>query len=484
MAVSRAAPVTAVLSWPMALLALRALAAAILIVMLATSAHAQTDGEAADGQEMSDGLEAVLAVVNRDPYRSLEALTAIEKRGKADVAHALVEMLRFFPFLQEEIIVTLKKITGDDPGDSLTDWVLWSQQSDDVASFPDYDRFKGELYATIDPDFRLFLRPGVKHSIRLEDVTWGGVALDGIPALFNPTLIPAAKADYLTPEEPVFGIEINGDSRAYPLRIMDWHEMFNDVIGGVPVSLAYCTLCASGILFETEVEGYDQPFTFGSSGFLYYSNKLMYDRQTYTLWNQFTGEPAVGALVGTDIRLPVRPVAITAWGEWLERHPETRVLSLDTGYDREYEPGKPYGPYFESPDLMFPVTIEDTSRPPKSYVFALRLAGAEKAWPLEAFDGMPVIRDTVGGRNIVLFGEPESRTVRAYDAGEVAFDRVEAPADGDGLPRAIAADGTSWTVTEEALISPDGTRLDRLPGHIGYWFAFRQYYPDAPVYGG
>ena len=104
-------------------------------------------------------------------------------------------------------------------------------------------------------------------------------------------LIDAKDADYLLGTALVFGVSINGDTRAYPLRIMGWHEMFNEVIGGVPVALAYCTLCGSGILFETAVEGRARPFVFGSSGFLYRSNKLMFDRETNSLWNQFTGKP-------------------------------------------------------------------------------------------------------------------------------------------------------------------------------------------------
>ena len=124
-------------------------------------------------------------------------------------------------------------------------------------------------------------------------------------------MIGASDAEYLLDTDLVFGIEINGDARAYPLRIMGWHEMVNDVIGGVPVALAYCTLCGSGILFDTQLEGTDEPLVFGSSGLLYRSNKLMFDRKTNSLWNQFSGEPVVGPLVGSDIKLKVRPITLS-----------------------------------------------------------------------------------------------------------------------------------------------------------------------------
>ena len=146
-------------------------------------------------------------------------------------------------------------------------------------------QISGARFNRTDPGFNVFFYPDLKHDIRLEEIVWGGAPKDGIPALNNPELIAAHAAEYLSDEEPVFGIEINGDIRAYPYRFIDWHEMFNDVIGGVPITLAYCTLCRSGILFDARVAGYDQPFVFGSSGFLYRSNKLMCDQRSNSLWN-------------------------------------------------------------------------------------------------------------------------------------------------------------------------------------------------------
>ena len=194
----------------------------------------------------------------------------------------------------------------------------------------------------------------------------------------------------------MFGIEIAGDARAYPLRILDWHEMLNDVVGGVPVTLAYCTLCGSGILYDARVPGHDEPFVFGSSGFIYRSNKLMYDQATHSLWSQFTGRPVVGPLTGSGIELAVLPVTITSWRDWRARHPDTKVLSLDTGYERDYTPGQPYGDYFASAELMFPTLVPDERLAPKDYVFALRADGREQAWPLADFRGGRVINAAVG----------------------------------------------------------------------------------------
>jgi hypothetical protein len=264
-------------------------------------------------------------------------------------------------------------------------------------------------------------------------------------------------------------VEINGDARAYPLRIMGWHEMFNETIGGVPVALAYCTLCGAGILFETKVEGRDKPFVFGSSGFLYRSNKLMFDRETDSLWNQFTGRPVSGPLVNSNIELKIRPVTITSWQRWKEQHPDTKVLSLQTGHNREYGSGVVYQAYFASPDLMFPTLVRNEEQVKrKDYVFGIRDVAAAKAWPVTAFAAKPVINDAVGGRNVVLIGDAATRTVRAYDRKDHEFEKT-------GAPDRLAGPGGEWTLTEDALVGPGGESLARLPGHVSYWFAWDGY---------
>ena len=254
----------------------------------------------------------------------LGAIESLKTRGKPDVAAALIQLLRFSND-DGRLVMALEAVTGAKPGSEWHQWMLW-QEAHPVKPFKGFSGLKADLMSRIDPNFRLFLRQGIKHTIRLEEITWGGVVKDGIPALVNPELIAAKDATYLTDEELVFGVDIGGDVRAYPLRIMDWHEMFNDVIGDVPVALAYCTLCGSGILFETKLKDRDKHFVFGSSGFLYRSNKLMYDRETNSLWNQFTGKPVVGELTGSGIKLKLRPVSIQTWKAWRTRHPDDQCV--------------------------------------------------------------------------------------------------------------------------------------------------------------
>jgi hypothetical protein len=240
--------------------------------------------------------------------------------------------------------------------------------------------------------------------------------------------------------------------------------MFNEVIGGVPVALAYCTLCGSGILFETDVTGRDAPLVFGSSGLLYRSNKLMFDRDTHSLWNQFTGRPVSGRLVDSGIELIQRPVVITSWGNWWRENPTTRVLSETTGFNRNYGAGVVYKDYFASDDLMFPAQVDEAAHKQKDYVFGVRKYGGAKAWPLNAFADRKVINDGMLDTNLVLIGDAQTRTVRAFERGNLLFQ-----IDGDVL---ISGDGRIWQTGEDRLTADDGQHLARVAGHVAYWFAW------------
>ena len=245
--------------------------------------------------------------------------------------------------------------------------------------------------------------------------------------------------------------------------------MFNDVVGGVPVSLAYCTLCGSGILFDTTVVGRAKSFVFGSSGFLYRSNKLMYDTETHSLWNQFTGRPVVGGLNGSGIELKTRPVVITTWSNWRATNPATTVLALDTGHRRDYRPGAAYSTYFASPELMFPTNTKGNRLAPKDYVFALRSSVIEKAWPLTLFEGGAVINDSAGVLDLVLIGDAATRSVRAYRREGLEFKKATS-AD------RVLVGGDTWMISEDALTGPGGKTMPRLPGHIAYAFAWEGYF--------
>jgi hypothetical protein len=223
----------------------------------------------------------------------------------------------------------------------------------------------------------------------------------------------------------------------------------------------------------------DGYLTFGSSGFLYRSNKLMYDRNTDTLWHQLWGTPAFGRLVGSGIELERLPVTLTTWEAWYAEHPDTKVMSFDTGFVRDYRAGAAYAEYFSSPDTMFPVWQRSQVLPTKSWILALLVDGQPKAYPLSALDEELVVNDTLAGQNLVAIREEGGHGARAYERGNHTF----LPASPSSTSVILDEKGGSWQVTEEALLGPDGEALPRLPGHMAYWFGWFSFYPHTEVYG-
>ncbi len=424
--------------------------------------------------------------LSRNPHERLDAIDWLVKHGDARAVAPLIQLMRWVPEHGDLIDRGLVAITGRPSGGRPAgerpsgghwfDWMVWQQLHPEILPYRGFTGFASDLLASIDAQFRRFVRADLLFDIRVEEIAWGGVPVDGIPALDNPFMIPAEDASYLNPDDLVFGVEIDGDERAYPLRIMNWHEMANDVVGGVPVSLAYCTLCGAGILYDGRIAGRPASFSFGSSGLLYRSNKLMYDRQTDSLWDQFTGEPVSGALYRSGIRLAALPLVTTNWAAWRARHPQTKVLSLDTGHHRDYGPGVAYQAYFSTPELMFPAAFQSDKLAQKEIVFGVRVAGGVKAWPLGGFTPGAVINDRVGLVDVVVFGDAATRSVRAYDRRGHSF---VVGADGEELHEG----DRSWKVTEAALLGPGGETLPRLPGHLAYWFAWVGNF-DAATLGG
>jgi len=220
-------------------------------------------------------------------------------------------------------------------------------------------------------------------------------------------------------------------------------------------------------------------FVFGSSGFLFRSNKLMYDQQTKSLWHHLRGEPVVGPLADSGIVLKPRPVVTTTWRDWLRAHPKTKVLDIDTGHVRDYTPGRPYGRYYASPDTMFPVFPRSTTLETKDVIFVLRLDPHRKVYPMAVFDREPVVNDALGGTAVVIVGRRASRTARAYERGTRTF------LPGRGPEELIEqGGGETWRLEEEALVhGGSGRRMLRLAGHNAFWFGWFAFHPDTPVYG-
>ena len=412
------------------------------------------------------------AVIGDDEMKALAALARIEKNWRDSSAAMLIEMVYRVPSRRvlARVISLIEKVSGRPFDGDVGTWYewLWSAER---AVHPDYARFKTLLYAPIDARFSEYFEGRPKAIIRLDEIRWGGVRRDGIPPLKNPKMISAREAIWLQDDHIVFGVAIDGDVRAYPKRILAWHEMFKDRVAGRELAGVYCTLCGALVLYDVTVNGVHHEL--GTSGFLYRSNKLMYDHATKSLWSTMTGTPVVGPLVGQGIALEPLYVVTTTWKEWRSRHPDTLVLSLDTGHRRDYSEGAAYREYFATDRLMFNVPKRDDRLPNKAEVLALRLPqmpGVALAVAADFLASHPVYHDRIGDVNLVVLTDASGAN-RVYEARDVSF------VSWDKLAAARDSRGRSWKMDEAALSGPNGETLKRLPAHRAFWFGWHAAYP-------
>jgi hypothetical protein len=249
----------------------------------------------------------------------------------------------------------------------------------------------------------------------------GGPPRDGIPAIDRPRFVSVREA-MLHKDDRVIGVVHRGIARAYPIRILNWHEIVNDRFADEPVAVTYCPLCGSGVVFAGEVDG--RTLSFGVSGLLFDNDMLLYDRQTESLWSQLKYQAVTGPMVGR--RLVRLPAEHTSCDDWRQRQPKTRVLSFDTGFERDY--GKdPYAGYDRSPETFFPMSRSDARLDPKAWVLGVERNGRHKAYPIATLGtGAGVIRDTVGGEPVVVHFDARHRSARALDAQGRAIPTVTA----------------------------------------------------------
>lgn len=449
----------------------------IIFLLLAVGACGKTNLAAA-GEDTSDSAAvrkaALLGLLASDPASQLGALERLDRNWDDHLTPALLEFISLTPSvaLRNHSLRIMRRRTGQDFGYDLNAWFSWVWKQD-FSHPPYYAEFKSRLYREIDAHFGAYFAPDRASDIQLDEVRWGGVVQDGIPPLREPKMITAADADYLGDDNIVFGLEINGDMRAYPKRILAWHEMFVDTVGGIPVVGVYCTLCGSMILYEATVDGVQHEM--GTSGFLFRSNKLMYDKSTQSLWNTMWGKPVIGPLVGKGIRLPRRTLVTTTWGEWKRRHPETAVLSLNTGYRRDYGEGVAYHDYFATDELMFNSSKIDTRLANKAEVLGLIFNDSDQA-PLAIAatyaKANPLLHERIGDREFVVVTD-KSGAMRVYETNGLRF------SDWDGDKELRDNSGTSWTLYEDRLSSRDGATLGRLPSHSAFWFGWYGAYTNT-----
>ncbi|MFB3043508.1 MAG: DUF3179 domain-containing protein [Nitrososphaerales archaeon] len=300
------------------------------------------------------------------------------------------------------------------------------------------------------------------------------VPRDAIPPLFAPEYVRADDAPWLAPSHLILGYENNRDSRAYPLLILNWHEIVNDKIGGRDVVITYCPLCRSGIVFDSTVDG--RVLSFGNTGSLYESAMVMYDKQTESYWWQVGGIAIQGPLEGTE--LTTLPSVISTWREWRETHPDTLVLSRNTGFVRNYDVDSFAGYDRKDTPPGWPVSRLDERLAPKEFVVGVSINGVAKAYPISIL-GESAFMDEVGGEHLLVI------TKASEKLGAVFHARI------DGAPLTFFMEdgeikdeetGSFWNSAGIAVGGPlEGRRLTQVPNSTEFWFAWALAHPDTEI---
>jgi len=275
--------------------------------------------------------------------------------------------------------------------------------------------------------------------VKPEDLLQGCAGKDCIPAISNPKFDKASDVSWLSNNDVVLTISYKGVDRAYPQKIMNWHEIINDTISGDPIAITFCPLCGSAVAFERKVDGVITEL--GVSGKLHNSDLVMYDRYEGNLWQQITGEALVGPAARRNEKLKPILLGTTTWGEWRKEHPNSQVLSKDTGFTRDYDQ-YPYGTYEQDDQLLFGVKSVNKSLQIKTVVYGIEVDGKSKAYPASIFDTNAVLEDSLGETKLKL-----EKTA----SGEIEVTNLQ---------------------TNDKIIP---LRL--------FWFAWAAFHPDTELYG-
>jgi len=295
---------------------------------------------------------------------------------------------KFGPLTNEEISEKISKM-------SLQSIISTSLENQEIKTLPD----------------------GTKYIIHPSKFLSGGPPKDGIPSIDNPKFIPANKADWLSDDELGLGVVHKNEARFYPFRILVYHEIVNDFIQDDPILVTYCPLCFTGIGFIREID--NEQVEFGVSGKLYNSELVMYDRKTDSYWPQTLGKAVYGPSTGKVIKKI--PTDTVKWGDWKKVHPDTRVLSKDTGFLRSYDGSNPYGRKgdFTDINLQFPLENKDARLDAYEIVYAVELNGNFKAYKKFDLEEKLKIEDIIGGERVIIEFDKELKSARAYkESGE------------------------------------------------------------------
>ena len=407
---------------------------------------------------MSKELQAAVQIAFVDSMKKstwagdqIEALEEIADSKDPRVVWIISDLMRFIT--SQHMSATLADAASRLLGKKLKNVNPWGEVTDHLIAWnipapPDYLRVKRTIFTTIVPGWEKIF---VEGTIDWRHVSWGGVLIDDrkydttdekcncIPAADNPEVSSAEEATWLKDEDIVFGVVVNGEARAYPRRIMEVREMVNDTLGGRHLGIPYCTLCGAAQAYFTDQlpDGIERP-VLRTSGLLIRSNKVMYDVNTYSVFDTFLGHAVTGPLAKKKLQLKQASVVTTDWGTWKKAHPKTTVLveALALGRDFDFRNGR------DANGPIFPVGDVDP-----------RLSVHEDIIGVITASGKPVAFQ-------------RSKAFLALKKGqEIAFENVRLQLDAGGI-KAVDADGSD------------------LGSHQAFWFAWSQFHPKTALWSG
>lgn len=316
-------------------------------------------------------------------------------------------------------------------------------------------------------------------SIPIEEVMDGGPGKDGIPSIDNPVFVNAddAAANFLNDDDLVVGIVKNNEARAYPHVILDWHEIVNDRFNGEFIAINYCPLTGTAFSWN-KFPSLEIP-TFGVSGLLYNTNLILYDRETDSNWSQLKLQCVNGLLIGDEPMLS--DVVETTWGIWKELYPGTKLLSLDTGFNRDYG-NYPYGPYITNNDyFLFPVSPMNSSLPNKERIYAIIDNEQSKVYRFSSFTNGNVVKESFQGKEYLIVGN--ENLINAFQLTGT-YSSLEFNYSFNGSEGFFNDnEGNEWSIFGEAISGPrTGETLTDIKSVVSYWFAIAAFYPNPDIY--
>ena len=318
-----------------------------------------------------------------------------------------------------------------------------------------------------------------KSIVPLDQIVGGGPPRDGIPSIDNPKFVSVQEADeFVEDGEFVLGLNINGDIRSYPLQILVWHEIVNDNVGGVPVAVTYCPLCFTNQVFNRTLQD-GNVVEFGTSGKLFNSNLVMYDRTSESYWSQAMAQGIVGKYAGTNLQRI--PFDVANWKEWKELYPESKVLSRDTGSNRPYG-ADPYGDYYTNSQVLFPVSNQDDRLGLKEIIIGLGNSGQYKAYKLQDIEDKKIINDKINNNKSIALLSAFPFMVRAFDP-VIDGQTLQFEYNPQNNTFVDIQTSSEWNFEGVSITGElQGKQLNRLPLDQGFWFEWVAFHPETELY--